>query len=65
METILAIPKELDSLENLIKLVKKNRDEGLKYVNLTKVEVPTTIRRIDIHKNHRNKTFSSFGSNKQ
>jgi hypothetical protein len=38
METILTIPKELESLESLVKLKKKKKDEGLKVVNLTKVE---------------------------
>jgi hypothetical protein len=38
METILTIPKELESLESLVKLTKKKKDEGLKVVNLTKVE---------------------------
>ncbi len=32
METILTIPKELESLESLVKLTKKKKDEGLKVV---------------------------------
>jgi hypothetical protein len=55
----------LESLESLIKSVKKNRDERLKSVNLIKVEGPTTIRRINIHKYHPSKTLPSSSSNKQ
>lgn len=57
METILAILRKLESLESLIKLAKKKQDEGLKLVNLTKVEGPIVVHRIDIHKNHRIKTL--------
>lgn len=38
METILIILGELESLESLVKLRRKKCDEGLKIVNLTKVE---------------------------
>jgi hypothetical protein len=51
METILVIPRELKSLENLVKLAKKKRDEGLKLINFTKMEKPTIVCRINVHKN--------------
>ncbi len=57
METILAILRKLESLESLIKLAKKKQDEGLKLVNLTKVEGLIVVHRINIHKNHRIKTL--------
>jgi hypothetical protein len=38
METILGILGELESLKSLVKLAKKKQDEGLKSINLTKVE---------------------------
>lgn len=57
METILTIPRELESLECLVKLAKKKRDEGLKLVNLTKVEGPPIMCRISIHKNSHNNTL--------
>jgi hypothetical protein len=60
METILVIPWKLKSLENLIKLAKKKHDEGLKSINLTKIERPTIVNRINVHKNHRNKTLHLF-----
>jgi hypothetical protein len=57
METILIILGELESLESLIKLAKKKCDENLKLVNLAKVKRLMAIRRINVNKNHHNKTF--------
>ncbi len=57
METILVILGKLKSLENFIKLAKKKHDEGLKSINLTKMERPTIVNGINVHKNHRNKTL--------
>ncbi len=57
METILTILGELESLESLVKLAKKKKDEDLKSINLTKVERPHAMCRINIHKNSRNKTL--------
>jgi hypothetical protein len=37
METILAILRKLESLEILVMLARKKRDEGLKIVNFIKV----------------------------
>ncbi len=47
----------MESLESLVKLTKKKRDEGLKLVNLTKVKGPPIVRRISIHKNSHSKTL--------
>ncbi len=57
IETILTILNELESLESLVKLARKKCDEGLKTVNLTKVEGSHAIRRINIDKNCNNKTL--------
>jgi hypothetical protein len=38
-------------------LSKKKKDEGLKSINLTEVERPLTMYRINIHKNSHNKTL--------
>ncbi len=57
METILVIPGELESLENLVKLAREKCDEGLKTINLTKMEGSRVVRRIIINKNHRSKTL--------
>jgi hypothetical protein len=47
----------LESLESLVKLAKKKRDEGFKSINLTKVEGPLAVRKINIHNNSRSKTL--------
>jgi hypothetical protein len=47
----------MESLESLVKLARKKRDKGLKTTNLTKVERLHAIRRININKNHHNKTL--------
>jgi hypothetical protein len=57
METILVILGELESLESLVKFAKKNHDENLKSINLTKVEGLVVVRRISVNKNHHNKTL--------
>jgi hypothetical protein len=47
----------MESLESLVKWSKKKKDEGLKSINLTKVEGPPAVRKINIHKNSHNKTL--------
>jgi hypothetical protein len=47
----------LESLESLVKIAKKKKDEVLKSINSTKVEGPPTVCRINIHKNSDNKTL--------
>jgi hypothetical protein len=47
----------LEFLESLVKLAKKKKDEGLKLINLTKVEGPPVVRKINIHNNSHNKTL--------
>jgi hypothetical protein len=61
MEMILAILNELESLESLVKLARKKCKEGLKTINLTKVEGSHVIQRININKNHCNKMLHSLG----
>lgn len=55
MESILAILGELESFENLVKLARKKHDEGLKTINLTKVESSLVVQKISINKSHYNK----------
>jgi hypothetical protein len=57
METILAIPNELESLEIMVKLARKKHDEGTKTTNLTKVEGMHVVCKIGINQNHGNKTL--------
>jgi hypothetical protein len=52
MEIILAILGKLEYLESLVKLARKNRDEGLSLLNLTKV-----MRFHAMHKISMNKTI--------
>jgi hypothetical protein len=52
MEIILTILGKLEYLESLIKLTRKNCDEGLNLVNLTKVEGFHAMHKISINKNH-------------
>jgi len=57
IKIILIIFDELESLESLVKLARKNHDESLKTINLTKVEGSHAIQRISITKNCHNKTL--------
>jgi hypothetical protein len=57
MESILAILGELESLESLVNLAMKKHDEGLKTINLTKVESSHAVQKINIKKSHYNKTL--------
>jgi len=57
MEIILAIPCALKTLESLTKLVRKKHDEGLKILNFTEVEGLHVVQKININKNHCNKTL--------
>lgn len=57
MESILVILGELESLESLVKLARKKHDEGLKTINLTKVESSHVVQKININKSHYNKTL--------
>jgi hypothetical protein len=60
METILAIPSELESLKSLVKVVRKKHNDCLKTMNLTKVERLHVIWRINVNKSHRSKTLHLF-----
>jgi hypothetical protein len=57
MESILAIPGELESLESLVKLARKKHDESLKTINLTKAESSHAVQKIRINKSNYNKTL--------
>jgi hypothetical protein len=46
MESILAILGELESLESLVKLARKKHNEGLKTINLIKVESFHTMQKL-------------------
>jgi hypothetical protein len=61
MEIILTILDELESLESLVKLARKKCKEGLKTINLTKVEGSYVVQKININKNHCNKMLHSLG----
>lgn len=43
---------KLEYLENLVKLARKNCDEGLNLVNLTKVKGSHAMHKINVNKNH-------------
>jgi hypothetical protein len=60
METTLVILGELKSLKSLVKVARKKHDEGLKTINLTKVERSHVVWRITINKSYRNKTLHLF-----
>jgi hypothetical protein len=47
----------VESLKNLVNLAKKKCSEGLKLINLIKVEGPTIVCRINVHNNHCSKTL--------
>jgi len=56
METILAIPDKLESMESMVKSTRRKHNEGTKIVNLTKVERMHVIHKININQNYRIKT---------
>lgn len=57
MKTILAIPRELESLESLVKLARKKQNDGLKSVKVIKVEGSHALRKININRNDHSKTL--------
>jgi hypothetical protein len=57
METILAIPHELESLESLVKLARKKQNDGFKSVKVIKVERSPALHKININRNDRSKTL--------
>jgi hypothetical protein len=60
METILAIPNKLKSLESMVKSTRRKHNEGRKIVNLTKVEGTHVIHKISINQNYHSKTLHLF-----
>jgi len=57
MKNNLSILSELKYLKNLVKLVRKKRDDNLKFANLIKSDETPIIHRICINKNHRSRTL--------
>jgi len=57
METVLMIPRELEHLESLVKLVRKKKDAKATNNQVSMVSVAPTLRRICVNKTHRNKTL--------
>jgi hypothetical protein len=57
METILAIPDKLESMESMVKSTRRKHNEGTKIVNLTKVERTHVVHKININQNYHIKTL--------
>jgi predicted aspartyl protease len=57
MEIVLMIPRELEHLENLVKVARKKKDAEAANNQVSMVSVAPTFRRICINKTHRSKTL--------
>ncbi len=57
METVLMIPRELEHLENLVKLARRKKDAELGSDQVSVVSPVPAIRRICVNKTSRSKTF--------
>jgi predicted aspartyl protease len=57
METILMIPRELEHLESLVKLVRRKKDAEIVNDQVSVVSPVPAIRRICVNKTNRSKTF--------
>jgi len=57
METVLMIPRELEHLENLVKVARRKKDAEVTNNQVSMVSVAPTFRRICINKTHRSKTL--------
>jgi len=57
METILMIPRELEHLENLVRLARRKKDSDTTENQVSMVSVVPTLKRICINKTHRSKTL--------
>jgi len=60
METILMIPRELEHLESLVKLVRRKRDSKATENQVSVVSTVLALRKICINKTHRSKTLHLF-----
>jgi len=57
METVLMIPGELEHLESLVKLARRQKDAEVVSDQVSMVSATPTLRRICINKTHRSKTL--------
>jgi hypothetical protein len=57
METILIIPMELEYFEDLVKLVRKEKDTKTTQTQVATIMDTLTIRQVYINKTHHNKTL--------
>jgi hypothetical protein len=57
METILMIPRELEHLENLVRLARRKKDSEVTKNQVSMVSTVPTLKRIYINKTHRSKTL--------
>jgi len=57
METVMMIPRELEQLENLVKVAKRKKDAEIESAQVSMVSAAPTVRRICVNKTHRSKTL--------
>jgi predicted aspartyl protease len=57
METMLMIPRELEHLENLVKLARRKKESEATENQVSMVSAAPTLKRICINKTHRSKTL--------
>jgi hypothetical protein len=57
METVMMVPRELEHLENLLKVARKKKDAEAGNTQVSMVSVVPTLRRLYISKTHRSKTL--------
>jgi predicted aspartyl protease len=57
METVMMIPRDLEHLENLVKVARNKKDAEAASNQVSMVLVAPTIRHLSINKTHRSKTL--------
>jgi predicted aspartyl protease len=57
METVMMIPRELEHLENLVKVARRKKDTEAANTQVSMVSAVPTLRRLCISKTHRSKTL--------
>ncbi len=60
METILMIPRELEHLENLVRLARHEKESEATKNQVSMVSAVPTLKKICINKTHRSKTLHLF-----
>jgi hypothetical protein len=55
METMMMIPRELEQLENLVKVARKKKDAEAANTQVSMVSAVPTLKRLYINKTHRSK----------